>query len=123
MKALINGNESETEQEYESDLDDSVFDKTYDPTEKQMDQDKQPTESSTQLEHGQKSTQNEKAKRLKKDAVTKKEVTTLKLSTVKTGSGRIQKPLDVNMEMLKYFDLYKRNQEASQNNQYELAMK
>ena len=59
--ALINGNESETEQEYESDLDDSVFDKTYDPTEKQMDQDKQPTESSTQLEHGQKSTQNEKA--------------------------------------------------------------
>ena len=55
--------------------------------------------------------------------MTKKEVTTLKLSTVKTGSGRIKKPLDVNVEMLKHFDLYKRNQEASQNNQYELAMK
>ena len=121
--ALINGNESETESEYESDLDDCVYDKTYDPSEKQMDQDEQPTESSTQVEHGQKSTQNEKAKRLKKDAVTKKEVTTLKLSTVKTRSSRIKKPLDVNVEMLKHFDLYKRNQEASQNNQYELAMK
>jgi len=59
--ALINGNESETESEYESDLDDSVYDKTYDPSEKQMDQDEQPTESSTQVEHGQKPTQNEKA--------------------------------------------------------------
>ena len=51
----------ETKVRQRSDLDDSVYDKTYDPSEKQMDQDEQPTESSTQVEHGQKPTQNEKA--------------------------------------------------------------
>ena len=38
--ALINGNESETESEYESDWVDIVYDKKYDPSEKKMDQDK-----------------------------------------------------------------------------------
>ena len=42
-------------------MDDSVYGKTYDPSEKRMDQDEQPRESSTQVEHGQKPTQNEKA--------------------------------------------------------------
>ena len=59
--ALINRNESETESDNDSDFDDSVYDKTYDPSEKQMDQDEQPTESSTQVEHRQKPTRNEKA--------------------------------------------------------------
>ena len=44
---MINVNESEKESKYELDLDDSIYDKTYYPSEKQIDQDEQPKEAST----------------------------------------------------------------------------
>jgi hypothetical protein len=47
-------------------------------------------------------------------------VTTLKVSTVKSGSGRVKKHTDVGAMMTQNLDLFKRALEQRQNNQFEL---
>jgi hypothetical protein len=50
------------------------------------------------------------------------QVTTLKLSTTNTGSGRIKKPLDVNAQVIKNMEYFQRAFEGKHNNKWEMSM-
>ena len=94
---MINVNEIEKESKYELDLDDSIYDKTYYPSEKQIDQDEQPKEASTQMQHGQKKLKTEKARTSKKTTVIKKEVTlTWRCFNISNGIKRLSKTTNTN---------------------------
>jgi hypothetical protein len=123
--AVINDNDDDdSETESESEYDDSDLDCTYEPhvsTQIEPDADRIVPTSLTVSQSASvvdsKLPQPDKATTSKK-AMESKSVTTLKLSTVK--SGRIKKPTDVGAIMTRNLELFKRALETRQNNQFEL---
>jgi hypothetical protein len=119
--AVINDNDTESESEYESEFDDSITDKDYEPpcdTEQDMPSSVQAAPS-TVIEPPR--TQNPTTS--KKSESRSTHVTTLKVSTTKSGGGggRVKKPTDVAALMTKNLEYFKRALEQRQNNQFELA--
>jgi hypothetical protein len=118
--AVINGTDAESDSEYESEYDDSVLDKYYEMPVDQCESQDLPT-TSTQASKSPKKTHLDKAASSQK-AGKSTQVTTLKLSTTKTGSGRIKKPLDVNAQVIKNMEYFQRTFEAKHNNKWEMSM-
>ena len=117
--AVIDGNGTESESEYESDFDDSVVDKHYEPH-GEIDQEMPSSVQVAPINAGE-PIRSQNPTTSKKCETKSTHVTTLKLSTTKSGSARVKKPTDVAGIMTKNLEYFKRALEQRQNNQFELA--
>ena len=115
--ALITGFDDDvSESEFGTSFDHSDDDSTFHPPTAQPNLEELLEENSV----SQKPTE-VKASTSKKAEKKRTHVTTLKLSTFKSGTARVKKPTDSAAIMLENLAIFKRQVEATQNNQFELT--